>query len=58
MKTSLEYRQSRGKDAAAKMIIEQNIVSNTPLMGGQSFRDQYIWNLPIDDLFRANIESI
>jgi hypothetical protein len=45
-------------DAAAKMIIEQNIVSNTPLMGGQSFRDQYIWNLPIDDLFRANIESI
>jgi hypothetical protein len=27
-------------------------------MGGQSFRDKYIWNLPIDDLFRANIEGV
>lgn len=27
-------------------------------MGGQSFRDKYIWTLPIDDLFRANAENV
>lgn len=46
-------------DAAVKAILTKNILPLTDVMGGgQSFRDKYIWNLPIDDLFRANIEGV
>lgn len=27
-------------------------------MGGQSFRNQYVWTLPIDDLFRVNFDCV
>ena len=27
-------------------------------MGGQSFREAFIWTLPVDDLFRANIDNV
>ena len=47
-------------DAAAKMILEKNIIPNTTnkMMGGQRFRDKFIWTLPIDDLFRANEDNL
>jgi hypothetical protein len=45
-------------DAAVKMIIEENLVKNTEVMGGPSFREKYIFDLGIDDLFRANETGI
>ena len=57
-----KYKDSRKEAttwaAAVKLIIEKNLIPHTETMGGQSFRDNFIWNLPIDDLFRANIEGI
>ncbi|CDW82841.1 UNKNOWN [Stylonychia lemnae] len=45
-------------DEATRKIILKNLKPNTKFQGGQSFRDKYIWILPIDDLFRANIDYI
>lgn len=45
-------------DEALRLIIENNLIPNCPNMGGQSFRNSYIWKLPIDDLFRANSEHL
>jgi hypothetical protein len=50
--------QAKTWDAATRILIEQNVLPNNPNMGGQSFRDKWIWTLPIDDLFRVNLENL
>lgn len=46
------------QDEAIRIMVEKNIIPNTPNIGGQSFRTKYIWTLPVDDLFRANFENL
>ena len=53
-----ETGQAKTWDEATQMILEQYIIPHSSNMGGQSFRDEYIWTLPIDDLFRANLENV
>lgn len=50
--------QAKTWDEATERILKQHILPNSSNMGGQSFRDNYIWILPIDDLFRANQENV
>eukprot|EP00347_Sterkiella_histriomuscorum_P021600 403333417 len=45
-------------DASTRKIIENNLKPNSQFMTGQKFRNQYVWTLPIDDLFRANNELV
>lgn len=47
-------------DEAAEMIITKCILKNYKLriMDYEAFRHQYVWTLPIDDLFKANLPQL
>lgn len=47
-------------DKAVEMVIQNCILKNYQLrmMDGERFRRQYVWTLPIDDLYKANLTQL
>ena len=46
-------------DEATEMIIQENLIPYTKhIQRGQEFRTEDLWTLPVDDLFRANLDNL
>mmetsp|Transcript_12818 Transcript_12818/g.12735 ORF Transcript_12818/g.12735 Transcript_12818/m.12735 type:complete len:171 (+) Transcript_12818:988-1500(+) len=54
----VDSKEASSWDEASELLIERCMKPNSKFQGGEDFRRKNIWTLPIDDLFRANIEPL